>query len=59
MTGHHLVSQFIDWIFAPSDPGTDPGVEAFLAQAVDLRDLERRMRELDRPRHIGPFGLNA
>jgi len=54
-----LISQFISWIFDPSDPPTDAAAEAFLAQAVDLHDLERRMRQLDRQRHIGPFGLNA
>jgi len=53
------VSQFISWIFDPSDPPADAAAEAFLAQAVDVYDLERRMRELDRQRPIGPFGLNA
>jgi Protein of unknown function (DUF3563) len=59
MTRTNLVSQFIDWIFAPGDPDIDTRAEAFLAQAVDLHDLERRMRDLDRQRRIGPFGLNA
>jgi len=55
----NLISRFIGWIFDPSDPQTDPAAEAFLAQSIDLHDLERRMRQLDRQRHIGPFGLNA
>jgi len=55
----NLISHFIDWIFEPSEPSNDPATDAFLAQAIDLHDLERRMRELDRPRRIGPFGLNA
>jgi Protein of unknown function (DUF3563) len=55
----NLISRFIGWIFDPSDSPTDPAAEAFLAQSIDLNDLERRMRQLDRQRHVGPFGLNA
>jgi Protein of unknown function (DUF3563) len=55
----NLISQFISWIFDPSDPVADPAAEAFLAQAIDLHDLERRMRQLDRQRGVGPFGWNA
>jgi Protein of unknown function (DUF3563) len=55
----NLISQFFSWIFDPSDASTDPAAEDFLAQAVDLHDLERRMRQLDRQRGVGPFGLNA
>ena len=43
----------------PSDvPNTD---ERYLAEAVDLNDLETRMRQLDRGRReqalLGPFGI--
>jgi len=39
-------------------PGSD---EKYLAEAVDLNDLETRMRQLDRGRReqaaLGPFGI--
>ena len=55
----NLISRLIDWIFDPHEPSADADAEAFLAQSVDLHDLERRMRELDRRRAVGPLGMNA
>jgi hypothetical protein len=44
---------------APQDPHLRD--EAYLAQALDLHDLENRMRELERGRRersaLGPFGI--
>lgn len=35
-------------LFQPSPEGVQARDEAYLAQAVDMVDLERRMRQLDR-----------
>lgn len=56
----NAVLRFIKQLFsAPSQHEQD---EAYLAQAVDIYDLERRMRQLDRrrydaQRHGGAYGL--
>lgn len=55
----NLLSRFFDWIFDADASGDGGEVEAYLSEAVDLNDLEYRMRQLDRRRSIGPFGLNA
>jgi hypothetical protein len=55
----NLLSRFVSWVFEASDRSHLSDAEAYLSDAVDLRDLERRMRELDTRRPIGPFGLNA
>jgi hypothetical protein len=55
----NLLSRFVGWIFDASQSTTTSEAEDYLSHAVDLNDLERRMRELDARRAIGPFGLNA
>ena len=54
-----LLSRFVSWIFDASESVHLSEAEAYLSGSVDLNDLERRMRELDTRRPIGPFGLNA
>ena len=54
----NILSRLVSWIFDASDNHRSDA-EAYLSGAVDLNDLERRMRELDTRRPIGPFGLNA
>jgi Protein of unknown function (DUF3563) len=57
-----LLSLF-HWFFDARPAGTLESHERYLAASADLRDLERRMRELEqhRPHHwvLGPFGSNA
>ena len=55
----NLLSRLVDWIFDSSDSSTTAASEAYLAEAVDLHDLERRMRVLDQRRSFGPFGQNV
>ena len=55
----NILSRFVSWVFDASDNSPGSEGEAYLADAVDMNDLERRMRELDARRSIGPFGLNA
>ena len=55
----NLFSRFVSWVFDASDSTHLSDAEVYLSGAVDLNDLERRMRELDTRRPIGPFGLNA
>jgi hypothetical protein len=55
----NLFSRFVSWVFDASDSARLSDAEVYLSGAVDLNDLERRMRELDTRRPIGPFGLNA
>ena len=55
----NLLSRLVSWVFDASDSAHLSDAEAYLSGAVDLNDLERRMRELDERRPIGPFGLNA
>ena len=54
----NLIIRFFNWLFEPRDGSSDAD-DAYLAQAVDMYDLERRMRLLDRRPAFGPFGLNA
>lgn len=46
----NLVATFIAWIFDPQPQDALRREEAYLAQSVDMCDLERRMRELDQRR---------
>ena len=54
-----LITALIDWIFDPQHLNTGDGDERYLAESVDIYDLERRMRVLDERRPFGPFGQNA
>ena len=55
----NLISHFLNWLFEPREALSSAGDDAYLAAAVDMNDLERRMRQLDRGPAFGPFGLNA
>lgn len=55
----NLIHSIIDWVFDPDQTQARRADEAFLAESVDMLDLERRMRELDQRRAFGPFGSNA
>ncbi|MGE5115166.1 MAG: DUF3563 family protein [Betaproteobacteria bacterium] len=52
----NLFSRFISWIFDASEAAVDARAEAWLAQSVDLKDLEWRMRALDEHRAMSPIG---
>ena len=58
-TDVNLISQFIGWIFDADQNNIQQRDEAYIAESTDLYELESRMRELDRRRPFGPFGLNA
>jgi hypothetical protein len=51
--------RFVSWIFDPTEAHADTWAEDYLAQSTNLHDLERRMRQLETQRPIGPFGWNA
>ena len=53
------ITAFIAWIFDPQQVNVQSRDEKYLAEAVDIGDLERRMRVLDERRPFGPFGQNA
>ena len=55
----NLISHFLNWLFEPREAFSSAGDDAYLAAAVDMNDLERRMRQLDRGSAFGPFGFNA
>jgi hypothetical protein len=55
----NLLSRFVSWLFDPDYATAQAAAEAYLSQAVDMNDLEYRMRQLDARRTPGPFGLNA
>jgi Protein of unknown function (DUF3563) len=55
----NFISQFIGWIFDAEQNNSQQRDEAYIAESADLYELESRMRELDRRRPFGPFGLNA
>ena len=55
----NLISRLVGWIFDADDSATDRQAEAYLAEAVDIVDLERRMRLLDQRRAVGPFAQNV
>lgn len=55
----NLIASFIAWIFDPQQVNTQSQDDKYLAEAVDIGDLERRMRLLDQRRPFGPFGQNA
>ena len=55
----NLISSFIAWVFDPQQVNTQDRDERYLAESVDVCDLERRMRHLDQRRPIGPFAQNA
>lgn len=44
---------FFAWIFDPDPFDSQRRDEAYLAESVDMCDLERRMRELDQRRSSG------
>lgn len=46
----NVIAAFLAWIFDPHPQDALRREEAYLAQSVDMCDLERRMRELDRHR---------
>jgi hypothetical protein len=46
----NIIAAFFAWIFDPHPQDALRREEAYLAQSVDMCDLERRMRELDRHR---------
>lgn len=54
----NLITTFIAWIFDPH-PSTQEGDERYLSAAVDMADLERRIRQLDERGPVGPFGQGA
>ena len=54
----NLFTAFIAWIFDPQ-PTSQERDERYLAAAVDMADLERRMRMLDERRPMGPFSQGA
>ena len=55
----NLIIRFFNWLFEPRDLIASPGDQAYLAGAVDINDLERRLDQLDHRPSFGPFGLNA
>jgi Protein of unknown function (DUF3563) len=55
----NLLSQFLGWIFDADQNNTQQRDDSYIAGSADLYELEARMRELDRRRPFGPFGLNA
>ena len=55
----NLIAALIGWIFDPQQNNLQERDEKYLAEAVDICDLERRMRAIDERRPFGPFGLNA
>ena len=55
----NLIAAFIAWVFDPQQVNTQDRDDKYLAEAVDICDLERRMRVLDQRRPFGPFGQNA
>ena len=55
----NLLSQILGWIFDADQSNAQHRDESYIAGSADLYELEARMRELDRRRPFGPFGLNA
>ena len=55
----NLIAHFLNWLFEPREGFSSSRDDAYLAAAVDMNDLERRMRQLDRGPSFGPFGYNA
>jgi len=55
----NFISHFISWIFDADQSNSQQRDEAYIAESADLYELEFRMRQLDRRRPFGPFGLNA
>jgi len=52
------LARFVDWIMESAERARRRELERYLGQSVDLCDLERRMRELERSR--GPvFGSHV
>ena len=49
----NVIAAVIAWIFDPHPTESLRDDEAYLAQSVDMCDLERRMRELDQRRFSG------
>ncbi len=55
----NLIASLIGWIFDPAQVNAQERDEQFLAESVDICDLERRMRLIDQRRPFGPFGQNG
>jgi hypothetical protein len=55
----NLITAFIAWVFDPQQVNSEHRDDAYLAESVDICDLERRMRVLDQRQPFGPFGQNA
>jgi hypothetical protein len=55
----NLIASFFAWIFDPQQANAQDLDDKYLADAVDICDLERRMRAIDERRPFGPFGQNA
>ena len=55
----NLLAALLSWIFDPQQVNAQDRDDKYLAEAVDICDLERRMRTLDERRPFGPFGQNA
>ena len=54
-----LISILVNLVFTPAQASAYDADTDYLSQAVDMTDLERRMRALDQRQPFGPFGLNA
>ena len=53
-----VLARFVDWVMESAERARRRELERYLGQSVDLCDLERRMRELERSR--GPvFGSHV
>jgi len=53
-----LLARFVDWVMESAERARRRELERYLGQSVDLCDLERRLRELERSR--GPvFGSHV
>jgi len=48
-----LLARFGQWLEARLRPGPRRDVEAYLAQATDHADLERRLRDVERRNELG------
>jgi uncharacterized protein DUF3563 len=49
----NLLARFGDWLGSKLQSGRRRDVEAYLAQATDHADLERRLRDVERKNQLG------